>query len=57
MLSFLSYFLPDDRKDGSAYVAAAGRLKRINLVERVLISSLAPLKIGNIKLYYVCFAI
>lgn len=33
----VTYFLPDGRKDGGAYVAATGRLKRIDPVERVLI--------------------
>lgn len=33
----ITYFLPDGRKDGGAYVAATGQLKRIDPVERVLI--------------------
>lgn len=33
----VTYFLPDGRKDGGAYVTATGQLKRIDPVERVLI--------------------
>lgn len=33
----VTYFLPDERKDGGAYVTATGQLKRIDPVERVLI--------------------
>lgn len=33
----VTYFLPDGRKDGGAYVTVTGQLKRIDPVERVLI--------------------
>lgn len=32
-----TYFVPDERKDGGAYVAAAGRLKRVDLLERKVV--------------------
>ena len=31
------YFLPDEKKDGGAYVTAAGRIKRLDLLERRVI--------------------
>ena len=31
------FFKPDDRKDGGAYVTVAGRIKKIDLVERNII--------------------
>lgn len=33
----VTYFLPDARKEGGAYVTVTGRLKRINQVEGVLL--------------------
>ncbi len=33
----VTYFLPDERKAGGAYVAATGRVKRIDEYERILI--------------------
>lgn len=33
----VTYFLPDQKKDGGAYVTVTGALKRINLLERRLI--------------------
>ena len=32
-----TFFKPDDRKDGGAYVTVAGRIKKIDLVERNII--------------------
>ena len=32
-----TYFLPDDRKNGGAYVTAAGSIKKLDLVERRVI--------------------
>ena len=32
-----TYFLPDTRKDGGAYVTAAGSIKRLDLLERRVI--------------------
>lgn len=32
-----TYFLPDSRKDGGAYVTAAGRLKRADTLRRVIL--------------------
>ena len=34
-----TYFLPDDRKDGGAYVDAAGTIKKIDLLEGQLLLS------------------
>ena len=31
------YFLPDEKKDGGAYVTAAGRIKRLDFLERRVI--------------------
>ena len=33
----VTWFRPDERKEGGAYVTTAGRLKRINEVERTLV--------------------
>lgn len=33
----ITYFQPDEKKDGGAYVTATGTVKKINLYERVLI--------------------
>ena len=33
----VTYFLPDQRKEGGAYVTTTGRLKKIDQVERILV--------------------
>ena len=33
----VTWFQPDERKDGGAYVTTAGRLKKIDQVERILV--------------------
>lgn len=33
----VTYFLPDERKEGGEYATLTGRLKRLDLVERVLL--------------------
>lgn len=33
----VTFFLPDEKKDGGAYISAAGVLKRINEYERIIV--------------------
>lgn len=33
----VTYFVPDERKEGGAYVTVTGRVRKVNLYERVLI--------------------
>ena len=33
----VTYFQPDERKDGGAYVTVTGQLKRVDVCERMLI--------------------
>ena len=49
----VTYFLPDERKEGGEYATLTGRLKRLDPVERVLLFEAGErVPIGDILLLY-----